>query len=169
MGAGTSGRIAALDAAECAPTFGVPPERVLVLLAGGKTAAARAAEEAEDDRSAAVQDLEDLNLRPHDVVVGLAASGSTPYVVSAIRRASELGCATVSISNNADAELSGVAQVAIEVVTGPEILTGSTRLKAGTSQKLVLNMLSTTAFTCLGKVYGNFMVDLQASNEKLKR
>lgn len=168
VGAGTSGRIAALDAAECPPTFGVPPERVLALLAGGTTAATQAVEGAEDDRSAAVRDLENLSLDSSDVVVGLAASGSTPYVVAAVRYASERGCSTVGISNNQGSELCAASRVGIELITGPEVLTGSTRLKAGTSEKLVLNMLSTAAFTRLGKVYENFMVDLRATNEKLK-
>lgn len=169
VGSGTSGRIAALDAAECPPTFGAPPERVLALLAGGQCAATHSVESAEDDTSAAVRDLEALGLGPNDVVVGLAASGSTPYVVAAVRRASEAGCATIGISNNRGSELVAAARVGIELNTGPEILTGSTRLKAGTSQKLVLNMLSTAAFTRLGKVYENVMVDLQGTNEKLKR
>jgi len=169
VGAGTSGRIAALDAAECPPTFGVPPDRVIALLAGGTTAITRAVEGAEDDRSAAVRDLEAVGLVPEDVVVGLAASGRTPYVVAAVEHASRVGCATVGISNNPDAALSEVAQVGIEVETGPEVLTGSTRLKAGTSEKLVLNMLSTAAFTRLGKVYENLMVDVQATNKKLNR
>jgi N-acetylmuramic acid 6-phosphate etherase len=169
VGSGTSGRIAALDAAECPPTFGAPPERVLALLAGGQGAATHSVESAEDDTSAAVRDLEALGLGPNDVVVGLAASGSTPYVVAAVRRASEAGCATIGISNNRGSELVAAARVGIELNTGPEILTGSTRLKAGTSQKLVLNMLSTAAFTRLGKVYENVMVDLQGTNEKLKR
>jgi N-acetylmuramic acid 6-phosphate etherase len=167
IGAGTSGRLAALDAAECRPTFGTPPERVLALLAGGPSAAARSVEGAEDDRTAAVGDLDGLALHPDDVVVGLAASGSTPYVVSAVEHASKMGCATVGISNNAGSELGAAAGVVIELDTGPEVLTGSTRLKAGTSQKMVLNMLSTAAFARLGKVYENLMVDLQAANEKL--
>ncbi len=169
VGAGTSGRVAALDAAECPPTFGVPLDRVRALVAGGTVATMRAVEGAEDDRTAAVSDLEALDLNPTDAVVGLAASGRTPYVVAAIRHASEKGCATVGISNNTGTELSRVARVGVEVVTGPEVLTGSTRLKAGTAQKLVLNMLSTAAFTRLGKVYGNFMVDLEVGNEKLKQ
>ena len=168
VGAGTSGRIAALDAAECPPTFGVPPEKVLALLAGGEPALTQAAEGAEDDRSAAVRDLDSLSLDSSDVVVGLAASGRTPYVVSAVRYASERGCSTVGISNDQGSELCAASRVGIELVTGPEILTGSTRLKAGTSEKLVLNMLSTAAFTRLGKVYENFMVDLRVTNEKLK-
>ena len=167
VGAGTSGRIAALDAAECPPTFGVSPDKVKALLAGGDEAVTQAIEGAEDDRDAAVCDLNALDLRPEDAVVGLAASGRTPYVVSAIQHASEMGCSTVGISNNPGSELGEMARISIEVVTGPEVLTGSTRLKAGTSQKLVLNMLSTAAFTRLGKVYGNFMVDVQATNEKL--
>src|SRR5829696_1132075 len=169
VGAGTSGRVAAIDAAECPPTFGVPSDRVLALLAGGQTAATQAVEGAEDERAAAARDLENLNLDPRDVVVGLAASGRTPYVVAAVKRASEIGCATVGISNNPGSELGAVASVGIELNTGPEVLTGSTRLKAGTSEKLVLNMLSTAAFTRLGKVYENVMVDLQGTNEKLKR
>jgi N-acetylmuramic acid 6-phosphate etherase len=169
VGSGTSGRLAALDAAECPPTFGAPPERVLAVLAGGPSAAARSVEGAEDDRSAAVRALDGLALHPDDVVIGLAASGRTPYVVSAVEHASEVGCATVGISNNAGSDLGAVASVAIELNTGPEVLTGSTRLKAGTSQKMVLNMLSTAAFTRLGKVYENLMVDVQASNEKLKK
>ena len=168
VGAGTSGRLAALDAAECPPTFGAPPDRVFAVLAGGRNAATRSQEDAEDDRSAAAADLESVGLEPKDAVVGLAASGRTPYVVAAVEHASGMGCATVGISNNPGAALSGAARVGIEVVTGPEILTGSTRLKAGTSQKLVLNMLSTGAFARLGKVYENLMVDVQAGNEKLR-
>jgi N-acetylmuramic acid 6-phosphate etherase len=169
VGAGTSGRIAALDAAECPPTFGVPPGRVVALVAGGDTATTRAVESAEDDRDVARRDLQALSLHPKDVVVGLAASGSTPYVVSAVRHAAGAGCATIGISNNEGTRLSAEARVAIELPTGPEVLTGSTRLKAGTSQKLVLNMLSTAAFTRLGKTYENLMVDMQAKNEKLER
>ena len=169
VGSGTSGRLAALDAAECPPTFGAPPERVIAVLAGGPSAGARSVEGAEDDRTAAVRALDGLALHPDDVVFGLAASGRTPYVVSAVEHASEVGCATVGISNNAGSELGAAASVAIELNTGPEVLTGSTRLKAGTSQKMILNMLSTAAFTRLGKVYENLMVDVQASNEKLER
>jgi N-acetylmuramic acid 6-phosphate etherase len=169
VGSGTSGRLAALDAAECPPTFGAPPERVIAVLAGGPSAAARSVEGAEDDRTAAVRALDSLALHPDDVVIGLAASGRTPYVVSAVEHASEIGCATVGISNNAGSELGAAASVAIELNTGPEVLTGSTRLKAGTSQKMVLNTLSTAAFTRLGKVYENLMVDVQPSNEKLER
>jgi N-acetylmuramic acid 6-phosphate etherase len=169
VGAGTSGRIAALDAAECPPTFGVLPGRVVALVAGGATATTRAVENAEDDREVAKRDLEALSLRAEDVVIGLAASGSTPYVVSAVSHAAGAGCATIGISNNEGTRLSAEARVAIELPTGPEVLTGSTRLKAGTAQKLVLNMLSTAAFTRLGKTYGNLMVDMQAKNQKLER
>jgi N-acetylmuramic acid 6-phosphate etherase len=168
IGAGTSGRIAALDAAECQPTFGVPPDRIVALIAGGKAALTQSVEGAEDDRSAAVKDLEDSRLDPGDVVVGLAASGRTPYVVAALEYASKTGCPTIGISNNPGSELGAAADVCIELITGAEVLTGSTRLKAGTSEKLVLNMLSTAAFVRLDKVYENFMVDLQAGNEKLK-
>lgn len=168
VGAGTSGRIAALDAAECPTTFGVPSERVLAVVAGGEEAAAQAMEKVEDDREMAIRDLESQDLRPEDTVVGLTASGRTPYVVSAIQHASDIGCSTVGICNNLDSELAEIAQIGIEVITGPEVLTGSTRLKAGTSQKLVLNMLSTAAFTRLGKVYENLMVDVQATNDKLR-
>lgn len=169
VGAGTSGRIAALDAAECPPTFGVPSERIQAVVAGGEKAATQAIEGDEDDRKTAIRDLESLDLRPEDTVVGLTASGRTPYVVSAIQHASNRGCSTVVICNNPGSKLTEIAQIGIEVITGPEVLTGSTRLKAGTSQKLVLNMLSTAAFTRLGKVFENLMVDVQASNEKLRR
>jgi N-acetylmuramic acid 6-phosphate etherase len=168
VGAGTSGRVAAMDAAECPPTFGVPADRVLAVLAGGEAALLRAVEGAEDDRAAAVRDLEARNLTPKDAVIGLAASGRTPYTLAAVRYASELGCATVGISNNRGTELARAASVGIEAATGPEVVTGSTRLKAGTAQKMVLNMLSTAAFARLNKVYGNWMVDLRATNEKLR-
>ena len=169
VGSGTSGRLAALDAAECPPTFGVPQDRVLTLLAGGQGAATRAVEGAEDDEEAAIRDLEDIDLTPRDVVIGIAASGRTPYVVAAVRHAAGKGCATVGVSNNAGSELAAAAGVGVEVVTGPEVLTGSTRLKAGTAQKMVLNMLSTASFTRLGRVYENLMVDLSAKNAKLAR
>ena len=168
VGAGTSGRIAAMDAAECPPTFGVPQDRVRAVVAGDTIAEGLALEGAEDDTAAAIRDLQTLNLAPRDAVVGLAASGRTPYTVTAVRYATQLGCATVGISNNPGTELSYAARIGIEVLTGPEVLTGSTRLKAGTAQKLVLNMLSTAAFTRLNKVYENWMVDVQATNQKLK-
>ena len=168
VGAGTSGRIAATDAAECPPTFGVPQDRVRAVVAGDAVAEGLALEGAEDDTAAAIRDLQTLNLSPRDAVVGIAASGRTPYTVTAVRYATQMGCATVGISNNPGTELSYAARIGIEVLTGPEVLTGSTRLKAGTAQKLVLNMLSTAAFTRLNKVYENWMVDLQATNQKLK-
>ncbi len=168
VGAGTSGRIAAMDAIECPPTFGVYSGRVRAIVAGGAEAALREVGEAEDDDRAAVRELEALDLRPEDTVIGLSASGRTPYVLAAIRYAAGLGCETIGIANNDDTELSKMADVVIEVLTGPEVLTGSTRLKAGTAQKLVLNMLSTAAFTRLDKVYENFMVDVQATNAKLR-
>lgn len=133
IGAGTSGRIAALDAAECQPTFGVPQGRVVALIAGGDAALTRSVEGAEDDRAAAVKDLEDSSLEPGDVVVGIAASGRTPYVVAGLRYASGMGCPTIGISNNPGSELGAAADVCIELITGAEVLTGSTRLKAGTS------------------------------------
>jgi len=169
VGAGTSGRLAALDAAELPPTFGVDPERVVALLAGGEQALLHPIEGAEDDVEAAGRDLDEIGLSRRDVVVGVAASGSTPYTVAAVRRAAEAGCATVGISCVPGSELGRAADVGIEVVTGPEILTGSTRLKAGTAQKMVLNMLSTASFVRLGRVYENLMVDVQATNEKLRR
>lgn len=169
VGAGTSGRVAAMDAAECPPTFGVPAGRVLALVAGGQDAATRSDEGTEDDSLAAVRDMEAVDPGPEDVVVGISASGRTPYVLAAVRYAAGRGCATVGISNNAGSDLSRQVRVGIEVETGPEVLTGSTRLKAGTAQKLVLNMLSTAAFTRLGKVYENLMVDVEATNEKLRK
>jgi N-acetylmuramic acid 6-phosphate etherase len=167
LGAGTSGRIGLLDAVECPPTFGTAPEQVQGLLAGGPGAFITAVEGAEDDPQGAVADLRAAGLGEADVLVGLAASGRTPYVVGGLRYAREVGAATVSVACNAGAEVSRHAAVAIEVVTGPEVLTGSTRLKAGTAEKLVCNMLSTATMVRLGKVYGNLMVDVRATNAKL--
>lgn len=167
LGAGTSGRIGLLDAVECPPTFGTAPEQVMGLLAGGPGAFITAVEGAEDDPRGAVADLEAAGLGPADVLVGLAASGRTPYVVGGLEYARGIGAATVSVACNADAEVSRHADIAIEVVTGPEVLTGSTRLKAGTAEKLVCNMLSTATMVRLGKVYGNLMVDVRATNAKL--
>lgn len=167
LGAGTSGRIGLLDAVECPPTFGTAPEQVMGLLAGGPGAFITAVEGAEDDPRGAVADLEAAGLGPSDVLVGLAASGRTPYVVGGLEYARGIGAATVSVACNADAEVSRHADIAIEVVTGPEVLTGSTRLKAGTAEKLVCNMLSTATMVRLGKVYGNLMVDVRATNAKL--
>ena len=167
LGAGTSGRIGLLDAVECPPTFGTSPEQVMGLLAGGPGAFITAVEGAEDDPELAVADLKGAGLTADDVLVGLAASGRTPYVVGGLRYAREIGAATVSVACNAGAEVSRHAGIAIEVVTGPEVLTGSTRLKAGTAEKLVCNMLSTATMVRLGKVYGNLMVDVRATNAKL--
>lgn len=167
VGAGTSGRLGVLDAAECVPTFGVSPEMVVGLIAGGEKAMVNAVEGAEDSLILAVEDLKKLNLNERDTVVGIAASGRTPYVIGALEYAKEVKASTVSLSCNSNAAISPYAEVALEVETGPEVLTGSTRLKAGTAQKLVLNMLSTTSMIGIGKVYQNLMVDVQATNEKL--
>ncbi|HEX5054847.1 MAG TPA: N-acetylmuramic acid 6-phosphate etherase [Planctomycetota bacterium] len=166
-GAGTSGRLGVLDAAECAPTFSSPPEQVLALIAGGPAAIRRAVEGAEDSEDLGVEDLRGVELGPKDVVVGIATSGRTPYVLGALRHARSVGALTIAIVCNPGSAVASAADLPIEIVTGPEVLTGSTRLKAGTATKMVLNMLSTGAFVRLHKVYGNLMVDLQASNQKL--
>ncbi|WP_268980216.1 N-acetylmuramic acid 6-phosphate etherase [Yersinia alsatica] len=167
LGAGTSGRLGVLDASECPPTFGVPHGMVIGLIAGGPGALLKAVEGAEDDMSLGERDLQALKLTPTDMVVGLAASGRTPYVIGALRYARQLGCPTAAISCNPDSPIAQEAQVAISPVVGPEALTGSTRMKSGTAQKLVLNMLSTGAMVKLGKVYQNLMVDVKATNVKL--
>ncbi|CAI1097560.1 MULTISPECIES: N-acetylmuramic acid 6-phosphate etherase [Serratia] len=167
LGAGTSGRLGVLDASECPPTFGVPHGMVIGLIAGGPGALLKAVEGAEDDATLGEADLLALNLTATDIVVGLAASGRTPYVIGALRYARQLGCPTVAISCNPDSPIAHEAQVAISPVVGPEALTGSTRMKSGTAQKLVLNMLSTGAMVKLGKVYENLMVDVKATNVKL--
>lgn len=167
MGAGTSGRLGVLDAAECPPTFGVSPNLVVGLIAGGQQAFTQAVEGAEDSGELGVEDLRRINLAAHDVVVGLAASGRTPYVAAALDYARSVGCHTVAIACNAHSIIGQHADLAIEPVCGPEVLTGSTRLKAGTAQKLVLNMISTATMVGLGKVYQNLMVDVQQTNEKL--
>ncbi len=167
MGAGTSGRIGLLDAVECPPTFGTSPEMVVGLIAGGSNAFIKAVEGAEDREEFGVADLQSLNLTAEDAVVGIAASGRTPYVIGGLEYARSVGAVTISVSCNKDAAISQYADITIEVENGPEVLTGSTRLKAGTSQKLVCNMLSTASMIGLGKVYGNLMVDVQLSNEKL--
>ncbi|PSH22336.1 N-acetylmuramic acid 6-phosphate etherase [Yersinia pseudotuberculosis] len=167
LGAGTSGRLGVLDASECPPTFGVPHGMVIGLIAGGPGALLKAVEGAEDDMALGMRDLQDLQLTATDMVVGLAASGRTPYVIGALRYARELGCPTAAISCNPDSPIAQEAQVAISPVVGPEALTGSTRMKSGTAQKLVLNMLSTGAMVKLGKVYQNLMVDVKATNMKL--
>ncbi len=169
MGAGSSGRIGLMDAVECPPTFGVSPDKVQGLLAGGTKAFMKAVEGAEDSQTMAQEDLENIGFSQKDVLVGLAASGRTPYVVEGIKYAKQKGAATVAVANNKASVIGRHADIAIEPVTGPEVLTGSTRLKAGTAQKMVVNMLSTFTMVGLGKVFKNYMVDLQITNEKLKR
>lgn len=168
LGAGTPGRLAVLDAAECLPTFGVGPETVDALMAGGEAALTQAVEGAEDDADAGVADIRRAEVGPGDVVVGISASGRTPYVLGGIASARAVGAATVAITNNAATALAAAVDHPIETLTGPEFVTGSTRLKAGTAQKRVLNMLSTIAMIQLGKVYGTLMVDVVATNEKLR-
>lgn len=168
FGAGTSGRLGVLDAAECVPTFGVSPDLVVGLIAGGDKAMVEAVEGAEDSLTLAEEDFKKLNLNANDTVVGIAASGRTPYVIGGLQYAQSIGAKTVSIACNKEAKISVYAQIPIEVDCGPEILTGSTRLKAGTAQKLILNMLSTVSMIGIGKVYQNLMVDVQATNEKLE-
>ncbi|WP_030231515.1 N-acetylmuramic acid 6-phosphate etherase [Streptomyces sp. NRRL S-350] len=167
LGAGTSGRIGLLDAVECPPTFGTADRQVVGVLCGGPGAFARAVEGAEDEPARAVADLDGIGVDGRDTVVGLAASGRTPYVVAGLQHARGRGAATVSVACNRGAAVSRHADVAIEVPTGPEVLTGSTRLKAATAQKMVCNMLSTASMVRLGKAYGNLMVDVRAGNEKL--
>ena len=167
MGAGTSGRLGVLDAVECPPTFGVAPEVVVGLIAGGEKAFVKAVEGAEDSRELGRQDLIDINLAKHDIVIGIAASGRTPYVLGGLAYAQEIGCHTVAISCNPGSAIGQAAELAIEVVPGPEVLTGSTRLKSGTSQKLILNMISTATMVGCGKAYQNLMVDVMQTNEKL--
>jgi N-acetylmuramic acid 6-phosphate etherase len=167
IGAGTSGRLGVLDASECPPTFGVEPELVSGIIAGGEQAIRSAIENAEDDAVAGAEAIA-AAVRLGDVVVGIAASGTTPYVIGAMREARKRGIVTASISCNANTPLSAEVQFPIEVPVGPEIVTGSTRLKAGSAQKLVLNTISTTAMIQLGKVYGNLMVNMKATNHKLR-
>lgn len=167
IGAGTSGRLGILDASECPPTYGVSEELVQGIIAGGKEAIFRAKEGAEDSKELAVEDLKLKHLSENDVVVGLAASGRTPYVIGGLAYANEIGALSISVTCNADSEVSKTAKISIAPVVGPEVITGSTRLKSGTAQKLVLNMLSTGTMIKLGKVYGNLMVDVRATNEKL--
>ena len=167
MGAGTSGRLGVLDAVECPPTFGVSPDVVVGLIAGGEGAFVRAVEGAEDSRELGKADLEAIGLTPKDLVVGIAASGRTPYVLGGLAYANSLGCKTAAISCNPGSALGKEARLAIEVAPGPECLTGSTRLKAGTAQKLILNMISTATMVGCGKAYSNLMVDVMQTNEKL--
>ncbi|WP_432205319.1 N-acetylmuramic acid 6-phosphate etherase (plasmid) [Cetobacterium somerae] len=167
IGAGTSGRLGILDASECPPTYGVSEELVQGIIAGGQEAIFRAKEGAEDSKELAIEDLKSKNLNKNDTVVGLAASGRTPYVIGGLEYANSIGALTVSITCNANSNVAKTAKIAISPVVGPEVVTGSTRLKSGTAQKLVLNMLSTGSMIKLGKVYGNLMVDVQSTNEKL--
>ncbi len=167
IGAGTSGRLGVLDAAECPPTFGTDPGMVVGLIAGGDTALTRAAEGAEDDAGAAVGQLRQIDFSAADILVGIAASGRTPYVVAALEYANRLGAFTVAVSSSPGAAVAGAARLAITPLVGPEAIAGSTRLKAGTAAKMVLNMLTTAAMIRLGKVYGNRMVDLKPTNVKL--
>ncbi|MCI9383571.1 MAG: N-acetylmuramic acid 6-phosphate etherase [Lachnospiraceae bacterium] len=165
-GAGTSGRIGIMDAVECTPTFSTEDE-VQAVIAGGSKAFIKAVEGAEDSESLAMEDLKELGLKKEDVVCAIAASGRTPYCIGALKYGASVGAGTISISCNPGAVISGLAQIAIEVNAGPEILTGSTRLKAGTCQKLICNMISTASMAGIGKVYGNLMVDMKATNQKL--
>lgn len=168
MGAGTSGRLGFLDAAECPPTFSTDFDKVRGLIAGGNDAMFRAVENSEDSSDAAIIDLDQIKISDKDFVVGIAASGSTPYVVSGLKYAKKIGANTGSIACNLNSKISESSNHPIEVDLGPEILTGSTRLKAGTATKMILNMISTASMVGIGKVYKNFMVDLNASNQKLK-
>ena len=168
LGAGTSGRLGMLDAAECPPTFSSSPDQVRALIAGGSPALCEAVEGAEDDAEAVERDLQGIELASGDALVAISASGSTPYALGGLRYARKQGALTIALSCNRDSELQRLADLAITPVVGPEVLTGSTRLKAGSATKMVLNMLSTGVMVRLGKVYGNRMVDLRASNAKLR-
>ena len=168
IGAGTSGRLGVLDASECPPTFGVSPEMVKGIIAGGERALRHPIEGAEDSKTHAVVDLQTIQFSSKDVLVGIAASGRTPYVIGALEYAKSLGSVTVSIASNPNSAMANIVDIAIDTIVGPEVLTGSSRLKSGTAQKLVLNMLTTASMILMGKCYQNLMVDVQASNEKLK-
>ncbi len=168
LGAGTSGRLGVLDAAECPPTFGVPPGMVVGLIAGGPSAMFRAAEGAEDDPDLGEAAVIDADVNERDTVVGISASGQAPFVLGALRQAVRRGASVIALTNNRPSEVEAIAAVTIAPIVGPEILAGSTRLKSGTAQKMVLNMISTGAMIEIGKTYGNLMVDVQASNKKLQ-
>lgn len=168
IGAGTSGRLGVLDASECPPTFGVSPEMVKGIIAGGERALRHPIEGAEDSKAQAVVDLQTIQFSSKDVLVGIAASGRTPYVIGALEYAKSLGSVTVSIASNPNSAMANIVDIAIDTVVGAEVLTGSSRLKSGTAQKLVLNMLTTASMILMGKCYQSLMVDVQASNEKLK-
>ncbi|ENP8453843.1 N-acetylmuramic acid 6-phosphate etherase [Photobacterium damselae subsp. damselae] len=167
MGAGTSGRLGILDASECPPTYGSNPNQVVGLIAGGHKAILKAVENAEDNQELAEQDLQNLGLTENDVVVGIAASGRTPYVIGGMKYARSVGAQVVAVSCNPQSEMTKIADIAITPVVGAEVVTGSSRMKAGTAQKLVLNMLTTGAMIRTGKVFGNLMVDVEATNAKL--
>jgi len=169
VGAGTSGRLGALDAAECPPTFNVSPDMIVSCIAGGTFAWTEAVEDAEDRADLGASDMVALGLGPQDAVVGIAASGQTPYVLGAMSRAQACGALTIGVACNANTPLERLSEIAITPIVGPEVVTGSTRLKAGTAQKMVLNMLSTGVMILLGKTYGNLMVDVRATNTKLQR
>jgi N-acetylmuramic acid 6-phosphate etherase len=168
LGAGTSGRLGMMDAVECPPTFSTDPEMVQGIMAGGERAFLKAVEGAEDQPDLGVSDLKELGLTKHDTVIGIAASGRTPYVIGALRYARSIGAKTVALSCNKNAAISKEADQSIEVIVGPEVLTGSTRLKSGTAHKMILNMISTSSMILLGKAYENLMVDVHVSNQKLK-
>lgn len=169
VGTGTSGRLGVLDASECPPTFGVSPELVRGIIAGGYQALHRAVEAAEDDFDQAARDLEPFNLTSRDVVVGISASGNTPYTLGAVEYANKIGAASIALTCNPDSRLAGAARLSIAPVVGPEVIAGSSRMKAGTAQKMILNMLSTATMIKLGLVYSNLMSNLRATNEKLRR
>lgn len=168
LGAGTSGRLGVLDASECGPTFSVGNDLVIGLIAGGDVALRNPVEGAEDDEQGAIRQLSELKLSDRDAVVGIAASGRTPYVIGALRYSKQLGALTIALASNRNSAIGEVAEVQIEIDSGPEVLSGSTRMKSGTAQKLVLNMLSTGAMILMGKTFGNLMVDLQVNNVKLR-
>lgn len=168
MGAGTSGRLGVLDAAECPPTFGVSPDVVVGLIAGGEGAFIRAREGSEDSAELGKQDLIQIGLNKRDIVIGLAASGRTPYVLGGLAYAQQLGCHTAAISNTHHSKIGEIAEIAVDVPVGAEVLTGSTRLKSGTAEKMILNMISTATMVGLGKAYQNLMVDVMQTNEKLR-
>ncbi|KFK92812.1 MULTISPECIES: N-acetylmuramic acid 6-phosphate etherase [unclassified Serratia (in: enterobacteria)] len=166
-GAGTSGRLGILDASECPPTYGTPPEQVVALIAGGHQAILHAVENAEDSQTLGQEDLKKIGFNAKDVLVGIAASGRTPYTIAALEYAKSLQAKTIALTCNGESEMARVADIAITPIVGPEVVTGSSRMKAGTAQKLVLNMLTTGAMIRTGKVYGNLMVDVEATNLKL--
>lgn len=169
MGAGTSGRLGVLDAVELLPTYSIPPEQVIGLMAGGHGAMMRSVEGAEDSRALGESDLHAVNLSAHDIVVGIAASGHTPYVLGGLEYAKSIGAFTVGIACNTPAPLLDIADIAIPLPVGPEVVTGSTRMKAGTAQKMALNLISTASMIRIGKTYGNLMVDVRVTNDKLAR